>query len=75
MSRVATFAQNRFALFNTLNTQQRLFTAQTQVGTGLKSQDFAGISREAGRLVSVKAEFARVDQFLDNIETTDRRLE
>lgn len=75
MSRVATAAQNRFALFSTLNTQQRLFTAQTQVGTGLKSQDFAGISREAGRLVSVKAEFARVDQFLDNIETTDRRLE
>lgn len=75
MSRVATAAQNRFALFNTLNTQQRLFNAQTQVGTGLQSQDFAGISREAGRLVSVKAEFARVDQFLDNIETTDRRLE
>lgn len=75
MTRVATLAQNRFALFNTLNTQQRLFNAQTQVGTGLESQDFAGISREAGRLVSVKAEFARVDQFLDNIETTDRRLD
>ncbi len=75
MTRVATFAQNRFALFTTLNTQQRLFDAQTQVGTGLKSQDFAGLAREAGRLVSVKNEFARVDQFLDNIETTDRRLE
>lgn len=75
MTRVATAAQNRFALFTTLNTQQRLFDAQTQVGTGQKSQDFAGIAREAGRLVSVKTEFARVDQFLDNIEQTDRRLE
>lgn len=74
MTRVATLAQNRFALFNTLNTQQRLFEAQIQVGTGQKSQDFAGLS-EAGRLVSVKNEFARVDQFLENIETTDRRLQ
>ncbi len=75
MTRVATLAQNRFSLFTTLNTQQRVFDAQTKVGTGLKSQDFAGLAREAGRLVSVKNEFARVDQFLENIETTDRRLE
>ncbi|NKB56779.1 MAG: hypothetical protein GKS00_10630 [Alphaproteobacteria bacterium] len=75
MTRVATLAQNRFSLFTALNTQQRLFDSQTQVGTGLKSQDFAGLGRDAGRLVSVKSEFARVDQFIENIETTDRRLE
>lgn len=75
MTRVATLAQNRFTLFTTLNTQKQLFDAQTQVGTGLKSQDFAGLAREAGRLITVKNEFARVDQFLDNIETTDRRLQ
>lgn len=75
MTRVATLAQQRFALFTTLNTQQRLFDAQTQVGTGLKAQDFAGLGRDSGRLVNVKNEFARVDQFLDNIETTDRRLD
>ena len=75
MTRVATLAQSRFSVFTALNTQQRLFDAQTQVGTGLKAQDFAGLAREAGRLVNVKNEFARVDQFLDNIEQTDRRLE
>jgi len=75
MTRVATLAQNRFSLFTTLNTQQRLFDAQTQVGTGLKAQDFAGLARESGRLVNVKNEFARVEQFIDNIETTDRRLQ
>ncbi|MEX2617783.1 MAG: hypothetical protein WD767_16965 [Alphaproteobacteria bacterium] len=75
MSRIATIAQNRFSVFTTLNTQERLFDAQTQVGSGLKSQDFAGLGREAGRLISVKNEFSRVEQFRSNIEATDRRLE
>ena len=75
MTRVATLAQSRFSLFTTLNTQKQLFDAQTQVGTGLKSQDFAGLGSDAGRLVTVKNEFARVDQFLKNIDTTDRRLQ
>lgn len=75
MSRIATIAQNRFSVFTALNTQERLFEAQTQVGTGLKAQDFAGLGREAGRLISVKNEFERVEQFRFNIETTERRLE
>ena len=75
MSRIATIAQNRFSVFTTLNTQERLFDAQTQVGSGLKSQDFAGLGREAGRLISVKNEFSRVEQFRSNIEGTERRLE
>ena len=53
MTRVATLAQSRFAMFSTLQTQQRLFNAQREVATGLKSQDFAGIQRDASRLVSV----------------------
>lgn len=75
MSRIATIAQSRFSVFTALNTQERLFEAQTQVGTGLKAQDFAGLGQEAGRLVSVRNEFSRVEQFRSNIETTERRLE
>lgn len=75
MPRIATISQNRFSVFTALRTQERLFEAQTQIGTGLKSQDFAGLGRDAGRLVSVRNEFSRVNQFIDNIETTNRRLE
>lgn len=75
MSRIATISQNRFAVFATLNTQKRLFEAQTQIGTGLKSQTFAGLGRDAGRLVSLRNEFERLDRFVTNIETTERRLE
>ncbi len=75
MSRIATISQNRLSVFTALRTQERLFEAQTQIGTGLKSQDFAGLGRDAGRLVSVRNEFSRVNQFIDNIEITNRRLE
>jgi len=75
MTRIATIAQNRFAVFTTLNTQERLYNAQTQIGTGLKSQNFAGLGREAGRLISVRNDLSQVNQFLENIETTNRRLE
>lgn len=75
MSRIATIAQSRFSVFTALKTQERLFEAQTQVGSGLKAQDFAGLGQDAGRLINVKNEFDRVDQFRTNIETTERRLE
>ncbi|MBT5666942.1 MAG: hypothetical protein HOJ06_16495 [Rhodospirillaceae bacterium] len=75
MPRISNLAQHNFNLFSTLNTQTRLFTAQTEVSTGDKSQDFAGIDRDTGRLVNIKNELERVRQFQDNIETTDRRLD
>jgi flagellar hook-associated protein 3 FlgL len=75
MPRISNLAQHNFNLFSTLNTQSRLFKAQTQVSSGDKSQDFAGIDREAGRLVNIKNELERVNQFQDNIDRTDRRLD
>jgi flagellar hook-associated protein 3 FlgL len=75
MSRISNLAQHNFNLFATLNTQTRLFDAQTEVSTGQKSQDYAGIDRQAGRLINFKSELERVRQFQDNIETTERRLE
>lgn len=75
MSRISNLAQHNFNLFATLNTQKRLFDAQTEISTGQKSQDFAGIDRQAGRLINFKSELERVRQFQDNIETTERRLE
>lgn len=75
MTRISNLAQHNFSLFSTLNTQTRLFKAQTEVSSGEKSQDFAGIDREAGRLVNIKNELERVRQFQDNIATTDRRLD
>lgn len=74
MTRITTLAQHNFNLFTTLNTQKRLFEAQTQVATGLNSQNFAGIERDAGRLVSIKSELGQVRQFKDNADVTDRRL-
>ena len=71
MTRVSTAAQQSFTLFTALNTQTRLFEAQVQVATGQKSQDFAGIERDAGRLVSIQSELNRVRQFQDNIQRDD----
>ena len=75
MPRISNLAQHNINLFSTLNTQSRVFQAQTEVSTGLVSLDFAGIDRNAGRLVNVKNELEPTEQFQANIGVTDRRLE
>jgi flagellar hook-associated protein 3 FlgL len=75
MARISNLAQHNISLFTTLNTQSRVFKSQTEVSSGLKSQDFAGINRDAGRLVNIKNELERTEQFEENIGVTERRLE
>ena len=74
MNRIAPFAQQDLILYNTQLTQQRVFKAQLQLGSGKVSQDYAGIAQRAARLVSIEAAILRVQQFTQTISLVDQRL-
>jgi len=75
MDRVATLSQQT-RLFSFVNdTQRRYDDLQTQIASGFKSQNYSGIARETGRLLSLETTHAKVTQYIENNTTVDRRLQ
>ena len=75
MTRIAPFAQQQLILQQTLNVQARTFDAQVQIATDKKSQDYAGIASDSGRLISLETSRSRTEQFLGNISLLDQRIQ
>ena len=75
MTRVADIAQHARVLGFIDSSQSRVNELQTQIGSGYKSQEYMGISREAERLVSLEATHTRTTQYVKNNETVERRLQ
>jgi flagellin-like hook-associated protein FlgL len=75
MTRIAPYAQQQLVMFNTLRTQARLYEGQLQIATGQRSQIYAGLATETNRLLSVEASFTRTSQYVNNIETAERRVQ
>ena len=75
VTRIGSHAQSQIVLQATLRTQARLFDSQTQVATGKKTQTFSGLAGDAQRLLNAKADLAKTDQFLENIEIAEQRLD
>ena len=75
MIRFSNFAQHQRNLNIINSTQSRIQDLQTQIGTGRKSQDFAGLERDVNRLLDLEGTHVRVTQYRDNITVVDRRLE
>jgi len=75
MTRVAQLAQQQLTLSNVRATQERLQEAQIQISTGQKSRSYAGIFKDATRLVSLEASQARIKQFVENNTIISDRLE
>ncbi len=75
MTRVAQLAQQQLTLSNVRATQERLQEAQIQISTGQKSRSYAGIFKDATRLVSLEASQSRIKQFVQNNTIISDRLE
>ncbi len=75
MTRVADIAQQARSLGFIAASQSRVNEIQTQIGSGRKSQDYRGISRQAERLVSLEATHIRVTQYVKNNQAVERRLQ
>ena len=75
MTRVTQLAQQNLTLSNILDAQKRIYDTQIQISSGLKSQTFTGISREASRLVSLEGLQTRFEQLEKNNSIVESRLQ
>lgn len=64
MTRIADLAQNRLVRSVILDVQSRIADRQIQISTLQKSQNYAGISQDSSRLVSLEISERRISQFI-----------
>lgn len=74
VTRIADIGVNSVFLQDILRNEGRLFEAQRQVSSGLKSQDFKGLGSDINQLVSLKSQRERADQYKSANEEIERRL-
>ncbi len=75
MTRIGTFAQQKFLMFHTLRTQKSLFDSSIQLASGQKAQQYSGIVRDINRLFAVETAQMRAKEYLHNVEVVKRRIE
>jgi flagellar hook-associated protein 3 FlgL len=75
MARVSTIAQYVLLQNSILTTQQRVFERQAQISSGQQSQSFAGIAKNAQRLVSFEALLNKSQEFIEQNTLIDSRAE
>ncbi len=75
MNRVSTAALQNFTLANLQATQARIANRSIQLNTGKLGQRFADIPQDAKRLVNLESARLRANQFVQNNELIDRRLQ
>ena len=63
-ARIADLASNRLVQATIANTQQRIMDRQLKISTLQKSQDYAGISDNSSRLVTLEASRIRINKFM-----------
>ena len=66
--RIATFTQTNQIINNNLRLQTRYGETQLQVSSGFKSNDYAGIARDASRLLNLETDYDRITQQTENAQ-------
>ena len=66
VTRISTSANTNAIVQRMLEQQQRVNDLQTQSATGVKSQDYVGISQDVSRLLSVENERDRIQNYSNN---------
>ena len=74
MTRVGDLAQHKLVRNLILDTQSRIADRQLEIASLQKSQDYAGISSDSHRLVTLEVSERRMDQFLTDNTFLDLRM-
>lgn len=75
MTRVSSFGHNQNMVNQLLTNQSRLYDTQTQINTGKKASDFAGLAREAQTLLGAKSVKSRNDSYVANLGDVKQKLD
>jgi flagellin-like hook-associated protein FlgL len=74
MTRIGTFAQQKFIMFHALRTQRSLVDGSIQLASGQKSQRYSGIAQDINRLFAVETAQMRSREYLHNVDVAQRRI-
>jgi flagellar hook-associated protein 3 FlgL len=74
MDRVTTLSQQTRLLSFVGDTQRRFDELQTQIASGRKAQNYQGVARDSGRLITLEATHLKVTQYVESNGTVERRL-
>lgn len=74
MIRIGTFATQELSMFQTLSTQSRVTEQQLQLSSGKVSRDYAGLSTDSRRLLSMEDSLQQIDGYLKNIDNVTQQL-
>ncbi|MBV1900895.1 MAG: hypothetical protein KUG56_04400, partial [Kordiimonadaceae bacterium] len=75
MVRVSSFAQQQVLIRSIMDNQQDVFTAQRQIATGKRIEDYKELAGQAGTLLGSRSFQARVETYQDSIKTIDGKLQ
>lgn len=75
MTRIGSYAQNNQMLQYIEQSKSNADTIEQQLATGLKSQNFAGISSQAAQLVSLNDQQTKQQAYIDTITTVNTRMQ
>ena len=75
MTRIADLAQNKLVRSVILDTRSRIADRQLQISTLQRSQDYAGISEDASRLVTLETSERRIEQFIGDNAFVSMRMD
>lgn len=74
MTFISTLGQNQDQIGRLKNLQLQLGTLQTQISSGKKSTDFKGLGNDGITTQRARADFQKLDSYLQNIERADTRI-
>ena len=74
MDRISNYSQNARSLSFFTMSQNRIADLQNQIASGVKSQNYTGVSRDTERLVTLESSHARVTQYSADNSLVERRL-
>lgn len=75
MTTISTLAQQNLMLQSLLQLRGQANDLQSQVATGLKSRDYAGLGQSAAPVASLQSSVAHHQAFLDTINTVQQRIQ
>ncbi|MGE4220451.1 MAG: hypothetical protein AB7G39_13470 [Alphaproteobacteria bacterium] len=75
VTRVGTAAQQQLVINAALRAQGRVLDTQAQLATGKKTQVYSGIANDTNRLITVKSDLAKAEQFIENTKNVEKRLD
>ncbi len=75
MERVATFNHQNTLVQYMMRAEAKVATEQVRSSTGLNSTDYKGIASGSGRLVSLESHYKRLEQYVDEGEVVNGRIQ